>query len=263
VIGLGAVSWPPIVFLARLPRAGALPLSDRFFRQHRDPAPAPHRQPGQRRPTWRCRSGAHPVPSPPSSPRSAIRHLSWASYLRDTRGSCSCRGARALPLGLTLAAAQALRPAARGVGPGDADAARDPATPRVLGDVLRRLPVAALRGHKSAGRSRSSGWCCSRSGRGTSAPTSGTSTPASKPGRTRSNPHLYDQVGGSYQIAQSAVSRQADGGMFGTGFGQSLLKPPRAAGRSSPRRTTDPHLRRHQRTSWAWWARPPWFSPTC
>jgi cell division protein FtsW (lipid II flippase) len=34
---------------------------------------------------------------------------------------------------------------------------------------------------------------------------------------------LYDQVGGSYQIAQS-VFAQADGGLFGRGFGQALLK---------------------------------------
>jgi cell division protein FtsW (lipid II flippase) len=39
------------------------------------------------------------------------------------------------------------------------------------------------------------------------------------------NPRLYDQVGGSYQIAQSLFA-QADGGMFGTGFGQSLLGLP-------------------------------------
>src|SRR6478752_6677092 len=36
------------------------------------------------------------------------------------------------------------------------------------------------------------------------------------------NPHLYEQVGGSYQIAQS-VFAQADGGVFGRGFGQALL----------------------------------------
>jgi len=34
---------------------------------------------------------------------------------------------------------------------------------------------------------------------------------------------LYDQVGGSYQIAQS-VFAQADGGLLGRGFGQALLK---------------------------------------
>jgi cell division protein FtsW (lipid II flippase) len=36
------------------------------------------------------------------------------------------------------------------------------------------------------------------------------------------DPHLYDQVGGSYQIAQSLFA-QADGGLFGKGFGESLL----------------------------------------
>jgi cell division protein FtsW (lipid II flippase) len=34
---------------------------------------------------------------------------------------------------------------------------------------------------------------------------------------------LYDQIGGSYQIAQSLFA-QADGGLFGAGFGQALLK---------------------------------------
>lgn len=36
---------------------------------------------------------------------------------------------------------------------------------------------------------------------------------------------LYDEVGGSYQLAQSLFA-QADGGMFGTGFGQALLELP-------------------------------------
>ena len=35
----------------------------------------------------------------------------------------------------------------------------------------------------------------------------------------------YDEVGGSYQIAQSLFA-QADGGIFGTGFGQALLQLP-------------------------------------
>jgi cell division protein FtsW (lipid II flippase) len=34
---------------------------------------------------------------------------------------------------------------------------------------------------------------------------------------------LYDQVGGSYQLAQSLFA-QADGGLFGQGFGHALLK---------------------------------------
>ena len=36
------------------------------------------------------------------------------------------------------------------------------------------------------------------------------------------DPALYDKVGGSYQIAQSLFA-QADGGLFGTGFGQALI----------------------------------------
>ena len=39
------------------------------------------------------------------------------------------------------------------------------------------------------------------------------------------DPKLYDAVGGSYQVAQS-VFAQADGGLFGAGFGQALLKLP-------------------------------------
>jgi cell division protein FtsW (lipid II flippase) len=40
------------------------------------------------------------------------------------------------------------------------------------------------------------------------------------------DPRLYNKVGGSYQVAQS-VFAQADGGLFGTGFGQALLDLPR------------------------------------
>ncbi len=39
------------------------------------------------------------------------------------------------------------------------------------------------------------------------------------------NDHLYNVVGGSYQLAQSLFA-QADGGIFGTGIGQALLKLP-------------------------------------
>jgi cell division protein FtsW (lipid II flippase) len=37
------------------------------------------------------------------------------------------------------------------------------------------------------------------------------------------DPALYEMQGGSYQIAQSLFA-QADGGLFGTGFGQALIK---------------------------------------
>ena len=37
------------------------------------------------------------------------------------------------------------------------------------------------------------------------------------------DPVLYDQIGGSFQIAQSMFA-QADGGLFGRGFGQALLE---------------------------------------
>jgi len=39
------------------------------------------------------------------------------------------------------------------------------------------------------------------------------------------DPKLYDKPGGSYQIAQSLFA-QADGGLFGTGFGQATLNLP-------------------------------------
>ena len=88
----------------------------------------------------------HDASSRPSSRRSAIV-IFLASYLRDTRQVLVHRGRRFL--GDHAAAAQALRPAARGLGRGDADAARDP-RPRLVADVLRRLPGAALRGHQPA-----------------------------------------------------------------------------------------------------------------
>ncbi|HXS43857.1 MAG TPA: FtsW/RodA/SpoVE family cell cycle protein [Solirubrobacteraceae bacterium] len=44
---------------------------------------------------------------------------------------------------------------------------------------------------------------------------------------------LYDQAGGSYQVAQSLFA-QADGGLFGRGFGQALLAIPGPAGHQVP-----------------------------
>jgi len=48
---------------------------------------------------------------------------------------------------------------------------------------------------------------------------------------------LYDKVGGSYQIAQS-VFAQADGGLFGQGFGQAIIDLP-GGGKLLPAAHTD------------------------
>ena len=53
-----------------------------------------------------------------------------------------------------------------------------------------------------------------------------------------------------YQIAQSLFA-QADGGLFGTGFGQSLLNTP-ATATADPGAAHRPHLRGHHVTSSAW-----------
>ena len=56
--------------------------------------------------------------------------------------------------------------------------------------------------------------------------------------RTPFDPHLYNAAsGGSYQIAQGLFA-QADGGLFGTGFGQALLDLP-GGGRILPAAETD------------------------
>ncbi len=51
------------------------------------------------------------------------------------------------------------------------------------------------------------------------------------------DPQLYEQVGGSYQIAQSLFA-QADGGLLGVGFGQSILDLP-GGGQLLPAAHTD------------------------
>ena len=52
------------------------------------------------------------------------------------------------------------------------------------------------------------------------------------------DPELFDaEIGGSYQVAQSLFA-QADGGLFGTGFGQALLNLP-GGGRILPAAETD------------------------
>src|SRR5262249_14517395 len=47
------------------------------------------------------------------------------------------------------------------------------------------------------------------------------------------DPALYRRPGGSYQIAQSLFA-QADGGLLGTGFDQSLLRAPHTTGSILP-----------------------------
>jgi len=52
------------------------------------------------------------------------------------------------------------------------------------------------------------------------------------------DPELYDRIGGSYQIAQSLFA-QADGGLFGQGFGQSILQIPGTDSQLLPAAHTD------------------------
>ncbi|MBX5440632.1 MAG: FtsW/RodA/SpoVE family cell cycle protein [Solirubrobacteraceae bacterium] len=52
------------------------------------------------------------------------------------------------------------------------------------------------------------------------------------------DPELYDRVGGSYQIAQSLFA-QADGGLFGQGFAQSILQIPGTDSQLLPAAHTD------------------------
>lgn len=52
------------------------------------------------------------------------------------------------------------------------------------------------------------------------------------------DPELYNRIGGSYQIAQSLFA-QADGGLFGRGFGQSILDIPGTDSQLLPAAHTD------------------------
>ena len=61
--------------------------------------------------------------------------------------------------------------------------------------------------------------------------------PRSTPGCDPFDPALVRKVGGSYQIAQSLFA-QADGGLFGTGFGQALIA--QADGARDPARRRRP-----------------------
>ena len=118
VVGLGAVRRDDHLAAARLPRARALPLHDRRRRPRAAAAAARagHRRAGQRRlPRRRAR--------PDRLPAGRVREDRDRRLPRQptcaTRARCSCR-ARAGVLGRDDPAAQALRPAARGLGRGDA-----------------------------------------------------------------------------------------------------------------------------------------------
>ena len=148
------------------------------------PARARDRPAGQRRlPRRRHRLGVRS--SRPSSPRSGSSS-SWRATCA-TRGSCSSAGA-AVARG-DDPAAEAPRPAARRVGRGDAAALLHP-RPRLVADVLRRLPGDALRGHEPPARSRSSGLALFAFGAWALVPGAPTSSTASTPGCTRSTTAL-------------------------------------------------------------------------
>ena len=97
--------------------------------------------------------------------------------------------------------------------------------PRQLADVLRRVPGAALRGDRSRCRSCSPGiGAVRRAAPGSSPARSSTCRSASTSGSTRGR----TPSGSGFQIAQSLFA-QADGGLFGQGFGQALLELPGGA----------------------------------
>src|SRR5829696_6936240 len=171
----------------RPPRTRALPLHDRGGEHRAAPAAAPARYRGagersvprhQDRPDpipagggrkarnhrlpreLPARHGRHPraaaaeaaaLPAPdPALRDSDLAHAARDRHLRPGRGRLrAARGLHAVVRGGAArpAVAEALRPAAARVGAGDADADPDPG-PRQLADVLRRLPRAALRGHR-------------------------------------------------------------------------------------------------------------------
>ena len=137
------------------------------------------------------------------------------------------RGAARAPV------AQALRPAAARLGPGDVHADLHP-RPRQLADVLRRLPRAALRGHGAALAGGRGGDDVLRRRvllRPQRRARAGARGHLARPVSNRRS--IVDDEG--YQIAQSLFA-QADGGLFGQGFGQALLELP-GGGRSCPRPT--------------------------
>ena len=159
-----------------------------------------------------------------------------AAYLRDTRqvlvqGRDAARRSRP--------AAQAPRAAARGLGRGDVHARVHP-RPRLVADVLRRLPGAALRGHQPALVRGDRDGACSPLGAWFFASTVSHVQDRVDIWLDPFKPEWVEKEG--YQIAQS-VFAQADGGLFGTGLRG--LAAARAGRRvADPGAAHRPHLRR-------------------
>ena len=201
-----------IVAAARLPRARALPLHDR--RGRASCCCCCRACPGSARRSTAPTSASASGRSPSSRP-SSRRSRSSSSWRATCATRASCWSGRAARRRRHDPAAQALRAAARGLGRGDGDARLHPG-PRLVADVLRRLPGAALRRDEPASRSWSSGWRCSRAGAWFFAthvrPRAGPRRRLARPVRTAIAPRAS-----SYQIAQSLFA-QADGGLFGHGL---------------------------------------------
>ena len=142
-----------------------------------------------------------------------------AAYLRDTR-QVLVQGRKLGPI--TRAPAQAPRAAAGRLGRGDVHARVHP-RPRLVADVLRRLPRAALRRHEPALVRGHRDGRCSRSARGSSPPPSATSRTASTSGWTRSTRSGWRRRA---TRSPSRCSRRPTAGCSGPGFGASLLYGP-------------------------------------
>ena len=198
---------------ARLPRPRALPLHDRRC-EHRAAAAAArarNRAERQRR-VPRRRDRAAVVPAGRVR-EDRDHHLPGQLPARHAPAAGHRRAAvprRHDP------AAQALRPAAARLGRGDGDALLHPGH-RLVADVLRRVPGGRLRRDEPLLVRRRRARRCSPSGRGSSTTSARRSRTGSTPGSTRSG-RSTTRSGGSYQLAQSLFA-QADGGLFGSGFG--------------------------------------------
>ena len=216
----GPASRLTILLPARLPRARALPLPDRDRRAScccwRRACRASARR--STAPTSASTSARSPS-SRPSSRRSASSSSSPATCARTAR--CS-RSRRRRVAGADDPAAQALRPAARRLGRGDADARLHP-RPRQLADVLRRLPGAALRRHRPLLVRGRSAWRCSSSAPGSS-PRTVAARP--RPGRHLARPVRQERAGGRRARSSSRCSPRPTAACSAQGLGESLLKLP-------------------------------------